>query len=481
MATTIWIRSVLSGILVLIASGESLAQAELGNKVPGAEWGAWLRGEPVEFGGKETPKCTAFAFYSHKPAGFDADASVFVRLQRRHVASELRIISVVASEKTVGIDLWTDCSVVVDEKGVIAQDWLPVEDKARDYVVLCDADGTATFFGVPGAGLVDAIDRILDGNVDLETEIRAASVRANLPCGFDDAEGAETLELLKPLVEYAPRDGLLSGLLYLTLARKLFDQPASRALLLKATDRLQDDARALAIFADLVLRGGKPSPSDVLGLRVALEATAVASKLDSLVQLAYLRALIVTGDTRDAGRQVMRMRAQVMKTAQGCLDYAALLASDENPQIHADLAAVALERAKKLGGNSRLLYAARYCVALRCGDDECAAEAILASYLKDQSQAAGINNDSWYFMTEIPSMGRYDWFAVGLVECLLKDRDSMDDFELDTAALAMFLVGRYSEAVELQEQAVKDAGEGANSAYQDRLARYKSYLAPAPR
>ena len=56
----------------------------------------------------------------------------------------------------------------------------------------------------------------------------------------------------------------------------------------------------------------------------------------------------------------------------------------------------------------------------------------------------------------------------------------MEYFEFDTAALAMFLVGRVGDAVELQAQAIKMGGNG-NAEYEERLLRYKAHLAPAPR
>jgi hypothetical protein len=69
---------------------------------------------------------------------------------------------------------------------------------------------------------------------------------------------------------------------------------------------------------------------------------------------------------------------------------------------------------------------------------------------------------------------------VGLVERMLEERDSMEYFEFDTAALAMFLVGRITDAVELQELALKKGGKGI-AEYEERLARYKAHVSPAPR
>ena len=106
----------------------------------------------------------------------------------------------------------------------------------------------------------------------------------------------------------------------------------------------------------------------------------------------------------------------------------------------------------------------------------CSADAALADYLAGQGELYGHNNDAWYFLTGLATAGRFDWFAVGLVECLLVDQAAMDYFELDTAALAMFLVGRAGEAVRLQEAALAQGGR-LEAAYRDRLARYKAYQA----
>mgnify|MGYP000571783451 FL=1 len=63
---------------------------------------------------------------------------------------------------------------------------------------------------------------------------------------------------------------------------------------------------------------------------------------------------------------------------------------------------------------------------------------------------------------------------------MLEKQSSMDYFEFDTAALAMFLVGRVADAVELQELAIEKGGKGSTE-YEERLASYKAHLVPAPR
>ena len=87
-------------------------------------------------------------------------------------------------------------------------------------------------------------------------------------------------------------------------------------------------------------------------------------------------------------------------------------------------------------------------------------------------------------MTELPTMGRFDLFAAGLADRMLEQRSSLDAFEFDTAALAMFLAGRTAEAVELQQAAIKKAGEDGedvNPEYNERLLRYQKGQQAAPR
>ena len=126
------------------------------------------------------------------------------------------------------------------------------------------------------------------------------------------------------------------------------------------------------------------------------------------------------------------------------------------------------------------MLAARYGVAIRCANDLEAGKVLLDEYLKETDMRVSINNDCWYLMTELPTMGRFDAFAAGLADRMLEQREAMDYFEFDTAALAMFLVGRMADAVALQETAIEKGGSG-NPEYVERLQRYKASGASAPR
>jgi hypothetical protein len=471
-------------VALCLLAAPALAQAELGAKVSAPHWGKWLQGEAVELpsteGPKAAPPCTVWAFYGQLPHSFSADGAYLADLQARYADLGVRVVAVVAADQVRGLEHWAGCAVVVDDEGRTEQDWLGSNQQSRTSAVVLKPDGAVAFLGRPGAGLVDAMDRLLADEEDLVAAERARGTRLLLPRTFDDATGRATVARLRPLVEYAPRDGLLQGLLYLTLATKANDAVAAQAQLAAAVDSLRREWRPLAVFADLVLRGGANRSAVVAALRSPLQAAAKKAKSDPVLQLAYLRVLVMAGDGRAAGRQAMRIRKRVTTTATGCLDYAMLLALDETPQIHADLATLTLNKAEKLGADARLLAAARYTVALRCSGDELAAGKIMTVYLKDQDMRTGLNNDSWYFMTQLSTMGRFDWFAVGLVERMLEQRGAMDYFEFDTAALAMFLVGRVPDAVSLQQEAIKKGG-GNSAEYLERLSRYKAQLSAAPR
>jgi tetratricopeptide (TPR) repeat protein len=138
-----------------------------------------------------------------------------------------------------------------------------------------------------------------------------------------------------------------------------------------------------------------------------------------------------------------------------------------------------LDQAEKLGADPRFLTAARYGAAVRCQEDPAAAQKLMDAYLGESEEHGTINNDCWYLMTELATMGRYDWFAAGLADRMLTQRDTMQDFEYDTAALALFQVGRAEEAVELQQKAIEIGGASAD--YQLRLRRYQAGVPQPPR
>jgi hypothetical protein len=243
---------------------------------------------------------------------------------------------------------------------------------------------------------------------------------------------------------------------------------------------LANEARPLAAFADLVLRGDPRGPGVAATLRAPLQAAAAAAPHDPVVQLAWLRALRAAGDGRELMRQALRARKVVAAAPEHCLDLVSILVQDTDPAVHRDLCTIVLQRAEELGAEPRQLVALRYAVRLRCDADPVAAKDLLDAYTRDTELRSTLNNDCWYFLTELRTMGRCDVFAAALAERMIEQRESLEAFECDTAALAMFTVGRTAEAVSLQQSAVEKAG-GGNPEYVERLDRYKAALAAAPR
>ncbi|MFY9341007.1 MAG: hypothetical protein WAT39_00865 [Planctomycetota bacterium] len=464
----------------LVLAGSALGQVSLGAELPKAAWQAFAQGEPVAIGTDAAPKCTVFAFYTRpdRASAMPSDGDYFAGLQQRFGERGLVVVAVVADAKGAPLERWPGCRVAVDEEQATTGRWL-TDFEGGWHVVLADRAGKAAFLGSPDAGLVDAIDAVLAGREVGEPERQAFALRHELPDSFDDAT-ADVVAPLAAAVAHAPRDGLAQGLLYLAQATKANDAKAAAAVLAAALERLAGEGRPLATFADLALRGDPRRPGLAAACKPVLQAAAKATPNEVPLQLAFLRALVLAGDEREVGRQSMKLRKAVTTTAEHCIEFAAILTAAANAPVHRDLATMALERAAALAAPPRLLTAARYGVATRCANDGEAGKKLLDEYLRDTDARVTINNDCWYLMTQLPTMGRCDPFAAALAERMLEQKEGMDYFEFDTAALAMFLVGRFAEAVSLQETAIEKGGKG-NPEYTERLNRYKAGQAQPPR
>lgn len=475
------VRNLLRGAFLVLFGGATLwAQVALGEVPPAPRWQTWLRGEPVAIGGAPAPACTVFAFFvsAAAPGAFAADASYLAGLARRHAERGVCVVAVVTDSNVGPLDAWAGCRVVTtDDETVLG--WLGPDAIALPVVVL-DRKGTVVFRGTAASGLVDAVEAVVGDKVDLEREQAAAAARHDLATTFDDASKNGLREQLEAALSHAPHDGFLLGLLYLTEVQKAVDAEAGRRVRDRALRDLAGESRPLAVFADLALRGDPRDKALAGELAQRLLPATVEAPADVPLQLARLRALVLSGEGREVGRHAMRIQKAVLASPEHCLDFAGILTMDRDAMVHRDLAARALAKAEAAGAPPRLVAAARYGTLLRCAEDREGARKLLSTYLGDTEVRSQINNDCWYLMTELPTMGRYDWFAAGLAERMLEQRDDMDYFEFDTAAMAMFLVGRVADAVELQKTAVARGGKG-NPQYEERLHRYEASLSPAPR
>ena len=464
----------LSAVLLGLAAALP-AQLRIGMRASKIFCDEWVRGEAPALGRAPAAGVTLVAFYGRRPELLLGDVAYLESLVVDRVERSVQVLVVVPAADTPGVDQLRRCSVAVDEQSLTERAWLCTPPEHHRNLVAVDAAGAVVFTGAPGGGVLDMLRRCCSGEVDTDYEERARAWRRQLIESYDDLASGPTIALLEPLVGRSPRDGVLAGLLYLTQATKANDRDAAQATLAAAIQAMQRAPRALAVFADLAMRGDPQRAELWSELIPALEAAAVDAATDPSLQLALLRAQVAAGDGRAVGRHAMRCRKLVTSTAAGCLDYAMALAQAETPMIHLDLAEAAVDRAASLGAPPRLLAAARYVVALRCAEDPAAAKGILDAYIALQDELYSLNNDAWALLTEVKTMGRFDWFAVGLVERMLEDRDAMSYFEFDTAALAMFQVARLADAVALQEVALEQGGR-EEAAYRDRLARYRARL-----
>ncbi len=460
-------------MLLLVLAVPAAAQVTHGQRLPAIEWTEWPRGAPIVFG-EEGPPAVVFALWSAAPSGPVAagDGAHFAALQARGAAAGLRVVVVASPGQSLAPE-WQSCSAATADEAAL-RTWLGDEGDADWRVVVADRRGRVTFLGNPGEGLEDAVEATLAGRCDLAAEREAFDARRMET--FDDEPREHLARLLDRMIAHAPRDGLAAGMRY-AFVTQAGGGPVARGEIDRALQVLAGSGPALARFADLALRAEPQARHVAAALAPALAAAARAAPNDVGIALTSLRAQFLAGDAREAGRQVMRVRKLALADAESALAFAEILTHAEPPAAHLDLASEALQRATASGSSSRLLAAVRYAVALRCAGDPAAARAVLDDYAERLNLRVSLNNDCWYYLTELRTLGRADAFALALAERMLEQEAAMDYFEFDTAALAMFRAGRVAEAVRLQEQAI--AKGGADDAdYQDRLRRYRAAAPP---
>lgn len=455
---------------------ESALPLELGARAPEAAFGPWRRGAPIGFGVDGAPPCTVFAFYPGQPAAagpaLDGDADALAALQRRFGARGVRIV-VAPGDADLPIPATLDpCSVVVDAGRRTARAWGVTGEPGR-HVVALDRFGRTVFQGDLGGGLVDATEAVVDGTFVAAAAERAAELRFHFRERFADVEAGASGPAVEWLLQQAPRDGLAWGIAHL-VAEPAPAEPGARATVAqRAVAALAEEPRALAVFADLALRGDPRDRGLAAELAGPLQQAAAAAPRDPFVQLALLRALVLADRSRDAGRQAARTAKLVAPSSRHNVEFAAILAQAGTPQVFLDLADQAVQRARALGAEDRELVAARFLVLQRCAEDRGAGKELVDAHAAALGARVAVNNECWYLLTDLSTMGRFDGFAAALAERLLAERESLDPFELDTAALAMFRTGRVAEAVELQQAAV-DGGGRDNPEYAVRLQRYRA-------
>jgi hypothetical protein len=463
-----WLRWHWATVPLLLAPAH--AQARIGLPAPALPVALPGGAEPA-LQGEQTPRATVIAFHvSTAAAAIDGDA--LRALQARHGREHVGVVVVVPEAGAELPEGLRDLPVGVDQGSAVRAGWLGDEPDVTASVFVV-ARGDIVWAGRPEHGLPAAVAAAVEGSSDPRQAAELLARRQFLVDGFDDAEGAAAVRDAQWILDRCPTDGVAWGLRYLAESEKLVDGKAAAATAAAAGAALAGDPRALGTFADLALRGDRRNRTLPGLVAEPLAAAAKAFPNDLRVQLAWLRALVYGGRSRDVGRAAHLLAKKVRDHAPAALEFVDILTQDEPAAVHRDLCEQALQRAERPGADARLLTAARYAIARRCAGDLAAAKAIADPYMDAHGARVVLNNDAWYFMTELPTRGRFDVFALALVERMLEQKDAMEYFEFDTAALAMYLAGRVDAAIELQQAAI-DKGGKDNEAYVQRLERYQA-------
>jgi len=313
--------------------------------------------------------------------------------------------------------------------------------------------------------LVDTIEACLDGTFDRAANQQAEQALQSLLTNI--ADGGEFSPLVKRSLEVWPRSGRARACAVLDEWWCHGDLTAAQKAIDAGIKALSNEAAPMATFVDLVLRGDDPDRRLAQRLAMAM-APVAASANGTKTQLIYLRALLLAGQDRVAGRIVATLPKRIAGKATQQLILAETLMESSTPGAFRDLAERLIQNADANGGNRKWVYATRHKMLKRCGDDE-AAEKLMDAY-RAKNLGTGLNNDAWYLIIQEPTMGRFD--SLALAQCEQMQRVEQVDYgSMDTIALAHFVNGKVKEAIEMQTKAAQDSQN--DPVYVARLRRYK--------
>ena len=270
----------------------------------------------------------------------------------------------------------------------------------------------------------------------------------------------------------APRSGRARAAVVLHAWWCRGEPKTARAAAERGLRALAGEGVPMVRFADLVLRGDRHDPVVAEKIADAMAPFAAAAPRGRRTQLVYLRSLLRAGRDRDAGRIAATLPRRLAGAPALQVVFAETLMEAAQPLVHRDAAARALQRAEAGGADRRWIYAARHKLLARCGDDAAAA-ALAKDYRAKSVSSNSLNNDAWYLMTQVETLGRFDTLALAQCEEMQQEEgDALDFVSADTVALAMFCSGRIARAIELQAGAVKAIPN--DLAYEGRLLRYRA-------
>lgn len=314
--------------------------------------------------------------------------------------------------------------------------------------------------------LVDSIDACLDGSFDPAAYTQAEQTLNTLLGGV--ADGGQFAALAKRSVTMWPRSGRARACVVLEKWWCQGDLAGANKAVDEGIKALSNEAVPMATFVDLVLRGNDPDKKFAQQMAMAMVPVAAGAPDGIFTQLVNLRALLLAGQDRVAGRIVATLPKRVAGRPTEQLILAETLMDSHTPAAFRDIAERLVQNADANGGHRKWVYATRHKILKRCGDDK-AAEQLMDAY-RAKNLGSGLNNDAWYTIVQPPTMGRFDTLA--LAQCEEMQRvEQLDYGSLDTVALAHFVNGKVVEAIEMQTKAAQQSQN--DPVYVARLRRYK--------
>ena len=289
-----------------------------------------------------------------------------------------------------------------------------------------------------------------------------------------DGDGGGAAEEVARLARLLPRSGRARALQVLYEWWCRGDLAKGRTFAEQALRDLATEYVPLTLFADLVLRGGQNQP-DLARLVAGSLAPAVAVAPEgAFTQLVYLRALLLAGQDRLAGRYAATLPKLVKGNPKFELLLVETLMEADQPAVFRDVAERLLAACKGKV-DARWWDATRYKVMVGTGASQAELDAFLAAYHQTAGHRNhGLNNDAWYIMVEPSTMGRFDDLALANVRKMQEEEgEEMSTGNKDTVALALYRNGLLAEAVGLQREAAKADG---TATYRRRLARFQAEL-----
>jgi hypothetical protein len=384
-------------------------------------------------------------------------------------------MAVVIPEWPKECELPEDVLPVEDGDGEVRRAFLGQADRHRVVVV---SGGRVLWRGGFAQDLPSVLRQVGESAWDCASHGHWLRVSDQLYNRFDGMPARQVVGDVQRLLEVAPGDGFAYGSWWLAEREKRVDEDAATRVLNLALEQLQDRPRPLAEFCEMVLLS-KPYRRQIAE-RMVVPLARAAESGDHPDQLVHLRCCVMAARSRDVGRLSHKLFLRAEAVPAAALRYVETLLHDTPAAIHVDLCERMLSRIDMSSLPARQLLATRHLLRLRGHEDRTSARALLQEFLESIGGRASWNNVAWELMTDFGTRGRHDELALALVERMLEERASMDYFEFDTAAMAVFLADRADEAVELQQVAMHRGGQ-LNARYAERLLRYRTAAAARPR